>query len=115
MNESAPELEPVSFSFSRATGATCIHSTRFMRVTAHARQPATDHENKQRGAGDFDARHALLVTDRQGRRMRLGRPLVAPVISQLKYTKQTEKAGGAGATAYRHRSTQDSATSPDCK
>jgi hypothetical protein len=31
--------------------------------------------------------------------MRWGRPLVAPLISQLKYTKQMEKGGGAGAIA----------------
>ena len=50
--ESAPQREPVSFFFSCATGATCIHST---RVTAHTWQPATDHKNKQQGARDFDA------------------------------------------------------------
>ena len=66
--ESAPEHEPVFFFFSLATGAICIHSTRAIHVTAHAWQPATDHENKQRGVGDFDARHTLPVTDRQGRR-----------------------------------------------
>ena len=33
---------------------------------------------------------------RLGRQMRWGRPLVAPLISQLKYTTRTEKGGGAG-------------------
>ena len=61
--ESAPEREPLSLLFSRATGATCIHSTRAMRVTPHAWQPATNHENKRRAAGDSDERSTLPVTD----------------------------------------------------
>ena len=65
--DSAPEREPLSFLFSRATGTSCINSTRAVSVTAHACQPAANHENKQRVAGDFDARYTLPVTDRRKR------------------------------------------------